>query len=196
MDEFRPAYGARTALSTLTASEPLPHRRGMESEGAERGDAEARAAGSHVWSAEVEAVLRGAGWCPGRRVGTAGWWERLEADGFRGHPAAEAFLREFGGLTVGHGGPGITRAREAFELDPLLALGEDDRFGGWGEAIGRQLFPLGELDHGHAFLGLDERGELYAVADRLARFGRIPEAIENLVLGVMPVRVAASGRGR
>ncbi|WP_199810386.1 MULTISPECIES: SUKH-3 domain-containing protein [unclassified Streptomyces] len=146
--------------------------------------------GPHRWSDEVEAVLRGAGWFPGRSVDTSGWRERLEADGFRIHPAAEQFLREFGGLTVGPGGPGITRAREAFEFDPLLALGEDDRFGEWGEEIGRQLFPLGELDHGHAFLGLDERGELYAVVNWLARFGRMPEAMENLVLGVMPVRKA------
>ncbi|MGW1093504.1 SUKH-3 domain-containing protein [Streptomyces sp. NPDC002596] len=145
---------------------------------------------SHVWSAEVETVLRGAGWYPGRSIDTTGWRERLEADGFRIHSTAEEFLREFGGLTVGSGGRGITRAREAFELDPLLALGEDDRFGEWGEEIGRRLFPLGELDHGHAFLGLDEQGELYVVANWLARFGRMPEAMENLVLGVMPVRMA------
>ncbi|WP_189747804.1 hypothetical protein [Streptomyces nojiriensis] len=61
-------------------------------------------------------------------------------------------------------------ARSGLCAGRLLALGEDDRFGGWGE--------------------------LYAVADRLARFGRMPEAMENLVLGVMPARVATSGRGR
>lgn len=113
-----------------------------------------------------------------------------EADGFRIHTAAEKLLREFGGLTTAGGGPGITRAREPFELDPLLALGEHDRFGEWGEEISRRLFPLGELDHGHSFLGLDEQGELYVVANWLARFGRMPEAMENLVLGVMPVRMA------
>ncbi|MEV7682610.1 hypothetical protein AB0O64_29280 [Streptomyces sp. NPDC088341] len=47
-----------------------------------------------------------------------------------------------------------------------------------------------QLDHGRAFLGLDEQGELYAVADWPARFGRMPEAMENLLLGVMPVRKA------
>ncbi|MFJ2748819.1 SUKH-3 domain-containing protein [Streptomyces sp. NPDC087297] len=146
----------------------------------------------HVWSAEVETVLRGAGWYPGRNVDTTVWRERLEADGFRIHSAAEDFLREFGGLTVVGGGSGITRAREPFELDPLLALGEDDRFGEWGEEIGHHLFPLGDLDHGHAFLGLDERGELYVVVNWLARFGRMPEAMENLVLGVMPIRMPNS----
>ncbi|MFD9565095.1 SUKH-3 domain-containing protein [Streptomyces sp. NPDC059994] len=150
----------------------------------------AQAKEPHVWSAEAEAVLRGAGWYPGRSVDTTAWRVRLEADGFRIHAAAEEFLREFGGLMTAGGGSGITRAREPFELDPLLALGEDDRFGEWGEEIARCLFPLGELDHGHAFLGMDEQGELYVVADWLARFGRMPQAMENLVLGVMPVRMA------
>ncbi|MFE9792778.1 SUKH-3 domain-containing protein [Streptomyces goshikiensis] len=118
----------------------------------------------------------------------------MEADGFHIHSAAEDFLREFGGLTVGSGGPGITSTREAFELDPLLALGEDDRFGEWGEEIGRHLFPLGELGHGRFFLGLDEHGELYLVVNWLARFGRMPEAMENLVRGVMPVRMPDSAQ--
>ncbi|MFE4176433.1 SUKH-3 domain-containing protein [Streptomyces sp. NPDC056909] len=147
----------------------------------------ARVKGPYVRSAEVEAVLRDAGWRPGRSVDTAVWREVLEADGFRMHLAAEEFLREFGGLRVGDRGPGITRAREAIEFDPLLAVGEGDYFGEWSEEIGHRLFPVGELDHGRAFLGLDEQGELYAVADWPARFGRMPEAMENLVLGVMPV---------
>ncbi|MDV5145735.1 SUKH-3 domain-containing protein [Streptomyces sp. SBC-4] len=146
----------------------------------------------HVWASKVERVLRETGWHPGRAVDTRGWKQQMEQDGFRSHAAAEDFLREFGGLAVEHGGAGITRAREPFDLDPLLALGEADRFSEWGEKIGHHLFPVGELARGHAFLGLDEDGELYVVADWLARFGRMPEAMENLVLGVMPVRMPAS----
>lgn len=145
--------------------------------------------GPHGWSVEVERVLRDAGWYPGRDTDPTPWREPLEADGIHIHPAADNFLREFAGLTVDHGGPGITRAREPFELDPLLALGEADRFGEWSEEICRHLYPLGDLDHGHAFLGLDEQGELYVVANWLARFGRLPEAMENLILGVMPIRM-------
>lgn len=154
-----------------------------------RGQLASQTAGAHGWSVEVEEVLRGAGWYPGRNSDPAPWREQLEADGFHIHPSAETFLREFGGLSVGHSGPGITRAREPFELDPLLALGEADRFGEWGQEIGRRLYPLGELDHGHAFLGLDEQGELYVVANWLARLGRMPDAMENLVLGVMPIHI-------
>ncbi|MFF9065102.1 SUKH-3 domain-containing protein [Streptomyces sp. NPDC014891] len=139
------------------------------------------------WPSEVETVLREAGWHPGRAVDTARWTRQLEQDGFRSHAAAENFLREFGGLATGHGGAGITRAREVFDLDPLLAQGEADRFYEWGEEIGHRLFPVGEL--AGRFLGLDEDGELYVVDGWLARFGRMPKAMENLVLGVMPVRM-------
>ncbi|MER8235672.1 SUKH-3 domain-containing protein [Streptomyces sp. NPDC094049] len=168
---------------------PDPAKAAAFAAGLVRTDDSARPEGLHAWSSEVERVLREAGWHPGRAVDTRGWKERLEQDGFRSHAAAEDFLREFGGLAVGHGGAGITRAREPFDLDPLLALGEADRFGEWGEEIGHHLFPVGELDRGHAFLGLDEDGGLYVVANWLARFGPMPEAMENLVLGVMPVRM-------
>jgi hypothetical protein len=38
------------------------------------------------------------------------------------------FLVEFGGLDVRISGTGITRAREPFDLDPVLCSGNEDRF--------------------------------------------------------------------
>jgi len=109
------------------------------------------------------------------------------------HAAAEAFLAEFGGLAVWKGGPGITSAREPFELDPMLVWNsEEDRFLDWSETIERNIFPIGELDHGRFFLGLDEHAELYLVETWLASFGRMPIALDNLVLGVMPETIAHS----
>ncbi|MDI3405067.1 SUKH-3 domain-containing protein [Streptomyces cavernicola] len=105
------------------------------------------------------------------------------------HAAADAFLQEFGGLTVNIAGPGVDRAREPFALDPELALGEGDRFAEWGDLLGRRLFPVGELDHGRYFLGVDERRELYLVETWLAGFGSLPEALDNLILGVAPHRI-------
>lgn len=185
----RSARGDRVAFETTDPAEAVAFAARLV-----RDRRAAQTKGAHVWSAEVETVLRDAGWYPGRNVDTSVWRERLEADGFRMHSAAEDFLREFGGLTVGGSGSGITRAREPFALDPLLALGEGDRFGEWGEVVGRHLFPLGELDHGHAFLGLDEHGDLYVVVNWLSTFGGMPEAMENLVLGVMPVRMPGSAQ--
>lgn len=104
----------------------------------------------------------------------------FEAVGLAMHDAAEAFLQEFGGLTVNVSGPGISCARTPFELNPELA---------WGEAIGRHLYPLGELDHGRFFLGIDEVGVIYLVETWVASFGPMPDAMESLVLGVAPRRI-------
>ncbi|MFD7657946.1 SUKH-3 domain-containing protein [Actinosynnema sp. NPDC059797] len=141
------------------------------------------------WSAEAEQVMLGIGWAPGRRVDTTPWREAFEAVGLSMHEAAERFLAEFGGLVCDVRGPGLTAAREPFDLDPLLAEGEEDRFQEWGEEIGRSIFPVGELDHGRFFLGIDENEEIYLVADWLARFGAGRTGLENLVLGVMPEEV-------
>jgi hypothetical protein len=138
------------------------------------------------FSPESEKTLRQAGWYPGRTVDTAVWLAPLEESGFVFHEAAERFLAEFGGLSVEQSGPGRSRAKEPFEFDPLLTSGEDDRFGEWGETIGRVIAPLGELDHGRFFLGIDERGEIYLVADWLARFGSGDAGLECLILGYMP----------
>jgi hypothetical protein len=111
----------------------------------------------------------------------------FERTGLSMHDAADAFLREFGGLAVNISGPGINRARESFELDPELTWdGEEGRFLEWGESIGRRLFPLGELDHGRFFLAIDEISEIYLVETWVASFGRMPQALENLILGVAP----------
>lgn len=56
----------------------------------------------------------------------------------------------------------------------------------WGEAIGRNLYPIGELDHGRFFLGIDEVGVIYLVEGWIAGFGPMPQAMENLILGVAP----------
>ncbi len=66
----------------------------------------------------------------------------------RGFRPAVGFLREFGGLHIRIGGPGVTRAKEPFELDPSLCEGEEGRFIGWSRCIGCELFPVGELDGG------------------------------------------------
>ncbi|WP_192583719.1 SUKH-3 domain-containing protein [Streptomyces albicerus] len=135
-------------------------------------------------------VLEAAGWAPGRKVDTGHWRAQFAAVGLPMHEAAELFLAEFGGLSVRVHGPGISCARTPFEFDPELAVGEEYRFSECSKTIGRHLFPLGELDEGRHFLGIDEFSEIYLVELRVGSFGRMPEAMENLVLGVMPRRLA------
>ncbi|MER5780764.1 SUKH-3 domain-containing protein [Streptomyces mobaraensis] len=142
------------------------------------------------FSDEVDRVLREAGWVPGRHVDSEPWLSALEAEGLNRHTAVSGFLAKFGGIAVNISGSGISRAREPFELDPMLCIGEGDRFLEWGEEIGRSIFPVGEHDMGRFFLGIDERSELYLVETWVASFGTMPEAMDNLVLGVQPVRVS------
>src|SRR5574342_295252 len=113
-------------------------------------------------SEQVDQELRAAGWRPGRQIDVTGWRDDLEAGGYTSiHRAAISFLTEFGGIRLDNRGPGITSVREAFEFDPTLALGEDDRFIAWSERVNRRIVPIGVLDNGRYFLGIDEFGEIY-----------------------------------
>lgn len=58
----------------------------------------------------TDATLAGAGWFPGRDVVIDHWTAQLRLEGIEVHPAAEAFLREFGGLVVEQKGQGRSRA--------------------------------------------------------------------------------------
>lgn len=133
---------------------------------------------------EVENVLLAAGWWPGRKIDVTDWCVRMADSNFHMHDAAKKFLSEFGGLSFNLAGEGISRAREPFDLDPVQAWGEDDRFAEWGSIIGRSLFPVGVLDQGRFFLGIDEYEQVYLIADWLGSYGAARNAIENLILGV------------
>jgi hypothetical protein len=138
------------------------------------------------FSQEVRGVLLDAGWHPARQVDVTAWRGPLATGGLAMHPAAERFLAEFGGLTFDLHGPGISAARVPFELDPLLCLGEEDRFAEWSAVVHRSLFPLGELDEGRFFLGIDETSEVYLVVDWLATYGPARLAMDRLILGTAP----------
>ncbi|GIJ46673.1 hypothetical protein Val02_35590 [Virgisporangium aliadipatigenens] len=132
-------------------------------------------------------VLEAAGWHSGRTVDLAAWTAELVADGFPPvHTAARRFLGEYGGLAVHDSGPGVTSARDPFSLDPTRCLGEADRFREWSASAARDIAPIGDLDGGRYWLGIDERAEIYLVETWLASFGRMPRALDHLVLGYMP----------
>lgn len=137
------------------------------------------------FSEEAESILIAGGWAPGRTVDVSTWRDQFKARGLSMHDAAEKFLREFGGLDVRISGSGLTSAKEPFQFDPELALGEEDSFALWSRRIGHSLFPLGELDRGRFFLGIDEEGEIYLVSGWLARFGKFEAGLESLTRGIM-----------
>jgi hypothetical protein len=122
------------------------------------------------WSVVVRDVLTQAGWKPGRAIPEGklrDWNEQLAASRFPTFEAAERILREFGGIAVDLQGLGLECAQTPFEIDPTLAIGEDDRFAGYEPTIGARIAPLGEVGNGHAFLGVSESGRVLIVGDYL-----------------------------
>ncbi|MFD9704138.1 SUKH-3 domain-containing protein [Lentzea sp. NPDC059081] len=139
------------------------------------------------FSPEVRESLLKAGWTPGRRVDTVRWTSGFTAAGLPPHAAAVEFLAEFGGLSFSPVDDWSLGSR--FEFDPLLCIGEEDRFHEWSADLGSRLFPLGEFDGGRYFLGIDEERTVYLVETWLASFGRGPQAVENLIRRVPPENV-------
>lgn len=150
-----------------------------------------------AWEMETEMALRAAGWKPDRceRELVQRWRTKLEyPGGFQMFPAAERILEEFGGLQASKDGPGRTCARGSFEINAELGWGEEDRFGAFSDFVDGRLFPIGEIDHGHAFLGVDESGVVYLIGDWLSRLGSdIYEALDAILLGKKSVLVAEEG---
>lgn len=132
-------------------------------------------------------LLRAAGWFEGRDQSRLldGWRARLSEDGFEPSIAAEEALREFGGIQVIQRAPGINMARDPFVMDPLLALGERDRFERFESILGVPLYPLGECADGDLLLAIAPDGRVFAVGDGIdLAGGTAMEAILNLIRGV------------
>lgn len=140
------------------------------------------------FSAEVEVLLKKSGWFEGRSVPAlvASWSVELESDGgFQLSRVARDVLTEFGGLHIKSEGPGEACARSDLNLDPLLALCEEDRFLSFGCFKGKRLFPLGEAFVGHVFAAIDESGAVYLVMEEVHSIGdSFDAALENLLLGL------------
>lgn len=139
------------------------------------------------WDPKVANVLKSAGWHEGRRmrIEVLEWKAKLSSSsGFKMSQAAEDALLEFGKIKVELSGPGIDYSQTGFEMDPMLALGEEDRFAGFDSKNDLQLFPLGEVGEGQAFFGIAPNRKVYLVGDKIEFMGKdIFESLESLVLG-------------
>lgn len=149
------------------------------------------------FKSDVETRLRQAGWYPGRQVTdqVASWKENLRlSDGIEIFPIAERVLLEFGGLKIDDDGPGLTCAREPFELDPMLAAHEGDRFADFASLINTRLCPVGEGGRGHYFLAIGENGQIYVLMDEIKLKGiSIEDALERLILGLQATAISTFG---
>lgn len=146
-----------------------------------------------ITNPEVRRILNAAGWNEQRNSSseTEAWSSEL-SPGFRLFPAAEMALKQYGGIHVKQSGPGRKTARQSFELNPLLAIGEQDRFAEHALRIGEPLYPLGEAGDGHVFLAIAADGRVFALMEDLWFIGESMDvAIERLILGESPQIVFA-----
>jgi hypothetical protein len=136
-------------------------------------------------------ALGRAGWAEDRHVAdeVLRWDRALLEEGFAMHPAARQALTRFGGLRLRQRGLGETMPIGDIDLDPLLALGERDRFEVHEAVIGTRLYPLG----GHYFLAIATDGNVFTLMEDIVLVGAsIEEALDNLVAG----RTGASSASR
>lgn len=147
----------------------------------------------------VDAVLRDAGWHPGRwNIRQAEEW----ADALRSHaspaghqhavfPAAVEAWAEFGGLHLSPSAPGRQIATTTTHIDPLRGLHLARTLGDLGRALATEVAPLGEEGDGQAVLAIDNEGRVYSI-DHTGDWylgSDIDRALETLITGTQPARL-------
>src|ERR1700754_1321645 len=146
------------------------------------------------FSSQTEQVLRGAGWYPGRQVPEmiTSWEGEEMLSESQMFPAAKRVLLEFGGLFVDQSGSGETCAREPFDTDPTRAAYEGDTFSELSRLVDTKFYPLGEAFGGTCYWAISEDDQFYILMDDiLLLLGKnFDEALENLILGRMPQKIA------
>ena len=144
--------------------------------------------GMRRFSSETEQLLKSAGWYEGRSVPALveSWQRELErADGFKLSQTARQVLVEFGGLHILSEGAGVACARSDLDVNPSLAMLEEDRFLSFDCLKGKEVFPLGEAIVGHVFVAIDESCNVYLVMEEVRHVSSsFDAALENLLLGL------------
>lgn len=126
-------------------------------------------------------MLRRGGWRPGVERPVP-WNDLPDLPLF---PAAERVLREFFGLTVGSGGPGKDLGRVCLTFDPRPFQVDAREIIAMSARMGSRLYPLGEVDGGHAIFLIDENDHTYMWFDELPTLVAysFDEALERMLLG-------------
>src|SRR5262245_49162644 len=102
--------------------------------------------------------------------------------GFQMFETARRALAQYGGLTLSAEGAGHEFAKASFVVDPMLALGEEERFARAAAELRAPLYPLGEIHGGNAFLAIDDQGRVYVLMDTAVLAGTsIHDALKALL---------------
>jgi hypothetical protein len=110
--------------------------------------------------------------------------------------AASRALAEFGGLTIDPPATGRDLNPRPFALDPTLAAHSVDTLIDAGRALGTALYPLGVEGLDDAILAINVLGQVFAIdaAGEWFLGDTIEAALDTLISGRQPVRVADDGR--
>ena len=138
----------------------------------------------------VAEVLVKSGWFSGRSVETlVKHWkiELMKSDSLQMFPAAEKALLEFGGIKCSQRTMGKDLPVKSFEVNPSLAVYEEDRLEEFSSELGIEFYPLGEASGGYYFLAIAEDGKVYWLMENLFLIGKnFDEALHNMIIGVKP----------
>ena len=158
---------------------------------------------SERFSTPVEAVLREAGWYPGRRLsddeitamhrGFATGRGRFGGQ-LDGAYLADAVLREFGGLVIAGPGPGLEINPRPFAIDPSLAARYTETLIDVERAMRVILYPLGVEGMDEAVLAITDLGKIISV-DPTGEWllgDNFDEALDLLITGRHPRPVQPS----
>lgn len=138
--------------------------------------------------------LAQAGWAPGYVCPTLDEYvAALEADGYRVHEAARAFLRGFGGLEIRfphRGQPGATDSVSTRAGHATRSVFSDTAEL-WAEIVGAQLCLIGDVYGRYMGLAMDPSGRVYAGEGELViQLGDSgADALEGLCTGREVIRI-------
>jgi hypothetical protein len=137
------------------------------------------------FSAEVEEVLREAGWTPTRHASAVQWVDPLVKVGYTPLLIATQILENLGGLAIT---PPSSEANVFFPseiiFDPVYAASSEfDRVKKWQEEYDLLLFPLGEYDPTFILL-CSEDGRIFGARERQFDYlgATIADALELRIL--------------
>jgi SUKH-3 immunity protein len=144
---------------------------------------------SNIFYKEVKDILEKNGWFSSRKISklVTTWKYEMadDSEAFVLFDEAERVLLEFGGIKINERGGGVNQAQEPFEINPLLAKGEADRFADFELDIGQKLYPLGECWGSNFFLAIAEDGKVFALMMEIFLVGNtFEEALNNLIQGI------------
>lgn len=122
----------------------------------------------------------------------AGWKDGANRDfrlflptDFELFPAAQAVLEEFCGLEVGDKKGGSCCEAVHLSFDPRISEGAAEVFAKISPPLNTKLFPIADVDCGHATLLISQAGWIYIWFGPLQRVAKsFDKALEKLLLGL------------